>query len=277
MNEKIEKVSEGKKGKAKVKDYMTTDVVIVKPEDTVKDIVKMIHKTGHDGFPVVERGEVKGYICAKHLLLKDEEDPAYKLMSQDVTLAYKEMDLEDAARLMFREGVSKLPVVRETGRMIGIISNTDVIRSQIERADSDKIYNLKKTLEDIHGLNVNLEKGYVDIDELIPTQRMIHNDELKGRMYEMRKGLAEPIIVVEKPRKTILVDGHHRAVASKKLGIKKIEAHKLKIDTDKEIGLEKIPDSSGIKTLEQIEIIDYPPHPLVKLTKMYGDQKNVGE
>ncbi|OUJ18704.1 Chromosome segregation protein Spo0J containing CBS and ParB-like nuclease domain [Methanonatronarchaeum thermophilum] len=273
MTKKIKDVSKTKKEKTKVKDYMTTDVVIVKPEDTVKEIVEMIHKTGHDGFPVVERGEVKGYICAKHLLLKDKTEPAYKIMSEDVTLSYKEMDLEDAARLMFREGVSKLPVVRETGRMIGIISNTDVIRSQIERADSDKIYNLKKTLEDIHGLNVKVEKGYVEVDQLIPTQRMIHNDELKGRMYEMRKGLAEPIIVVEKPRKTILVDGHHRAVASKKLGIKEIEAHKLKINTDKKIGLEKIPESSGIKTLDQIDIIDFPPHPLVKLTKMYGDKK----
>jgi len=32
---------------------MTTEVNTVSPEDKVRDVIKLIKKTGHDGFPVV--------------------------------------------------------------------------------------------------------------------------------------------------------------------------------------------------------------------------------
>ncbi len=271
--EKIDR-GEEKKEKPKVKDYMTTDVVVVKPEDTVKDIAKLIKKTGHNGFPVVERGYVKGYISARDILLKNTDEPVYKLMSRDITLADGDMNLDDAARLMFREGVSKLPVVRETGRVIGLISNSDVIRSQIERANPRKIYSVKRTLEEVHGIDVGIEKGLARVDDLVPTQECIHEDELKGRIYELEKGLAEPIVVVEKPNKILLVDGHHRAVAAKELDIQDIEAYKLKIDIDTEIGLEKVSRKTGIEKLDDIRVIDYSPHPMIKLTKKYGKEEN---
>lgn len=273
----MKKNKTSKKDKPKVKDYMTTDVVVVSPDDTVKEIAKLIKETGHNGFPVVEKGIVKGYIAARHLILQDEEEPAYKLMTKDLTLANRDTDLEDAARLMFREGVSKLPVVRETGRMDGIITNSDVIRSQIERVNPDKILNMKETLEEVHGLPVKVKKDFVEVNSLIPTQKTIYEDELKGRIYELKKGLAEPIIVVQKPDKNVLVDGHHRAVAAKRLGIDKIEAHKLIVNKDIEIGLEKIPENTGIKSLEDIEVVEYASHPLVRLTKLYGKNKQQNE
>lgn len=259
--------------KPKVKDYMTTDVVVVHPDNTVKEIAKLIRETGHNGFPVVENGIVKGYIAARNLILQDENEPAYKIMTTDLTLANRETDLEDAARLMFREGVSKLPVVRETGRMAGIITNSDVIRSQIERVNPDKILNMKKTLEEVHGLNVGIEKGFVKVDSLIPTQKTIYEDELEGRIYELKKGLAEPIIIVQKPDKNVLVDGHHRAVAAKKLDMEEIEAHKLIVNKDVKLGLEKIPENTGIEKLDDIEVVEYASHPLIRLTKLYGKNK----
>ncbi|MCZ7372109.1 MAG: CBS domain-containing protein [Candidatus Methanoperedens sp.] len=54
----------------KVKDYMTTDVNTVSPEDTVRDVIKLIKKTGHDGFPVVQDNKVIGYISAADMLEK---------------------------------------------------------------------------------------------------------------------------------------------------------------------------------------------------------------
>ncbi|OKY78089.1 MAG: Chromosome segregation protein Spo0J containing CBS and ParB-like nuclease domain [Candidatus Methanohalarchaeum thermophilum] len=276
MSREINESKKDKKNKPKVKDYMTTDVVVVEPEDTVEEIAKLIEETGHNGFPVVEKGIVKGYIAARHLVLQDKDELAFKLMSSDITLADRDMDLDDAARLMFRKGISKLPVVRETGRMAGIITNSDVIRSQIERADPRKLRKFKKVLEDVHNINLDIEKGEVKVNELIPTQKNIYEDELEGRIYELKKGLAEPIIIVQKPDKMILVDGHHRAVAAKKLEIDKIEAYKLIIKEDKTIGLEKIPKKSGISNLDDIKIIDYAPHPIGRLTKMYG-QDNQGE
>ena len=82
---------------------------------------------------------------------------------------------------------------------MGIITNSDVIRSQIERADPAKVWKLKKTLETVHGVDITVTRGEVGIDDLVPTQSKIFADELEGRIYELRKGLAEPIIVIHKP------------------------------------------------------------------------------
>ena len=54
--------------KKKVKDYMTYDVVSVDISGTAKDVIDKIHKTHHDGFPVVENNGVVGYISARDLL-----------------------------------------------------------------------------------------------------------------------------------------------------------------------------------------------------------------
>jgi len=48
------------------------------------------------------------------------------------------------------------------------------------------------------------------IVDLVPTQSKIFADELEGRKYELEKGLAEPLIVIQKRNKILLVDGHHR-------------------------------------------------------------------
>ena len=130
----------------KVKNYMTTEVDTVSPENSVKDVIELIRQTGHDGFPVVEEGKVTGYVSASGLLEKSLDEQISRVMSQDVLVADMEMDMSDVARVIFRSGKSKLPVVDESGHLRGIITNSDVIRSHIERTSPQKVWTLKKTL-----------------------------------------------------------------------------------------------------------------------------------
>ncbi|HMB45041.1 MAG TPA: CBS domain-containing protein, partial [Candidatus Methanoperedens sp.] len=58
----------------KVKNYMTTEVDTVSPENSVKDVIELIRRTGHDGFPVVEEGKVTGYVSASGLLEKSLDE-----------------------------------------------------------------------------------------------------------------------------------------------------------------------------------------------------------
>ena len=192
--------------KIRVADYMTRNVYTLKPENTVEEAIELIEKTGHDSFPVVdEEGKVKGYISARDLLKKNPRTRIEENMTRKLYVAREFMDLRDAARVMFRTGHSKLPVVDETNRLVGIISNADVIRSQIERADPDKVEKLRKTIEKVHGVKVNIRKERVEIAKLIPTQSKIYADELRGRIYELKRGLAEPIVVIRRTLVCILL------------------------------------------------------------------------
>jgi len=158
-------------------------------------------------------------------------------------------------------------VVDDEGKLIGIISNSDVIRSQIERATPEKVWKFKKMLESLHGVKIEVKREKVKVDELKPTQPKIYADELQGRIYELERGLAEPLIVVEKPGKKLLIDGHHRVVAAKKLGIKEIDAFVLKFNEDVPLGIERAAKLTKLKSINDIKVIDGLPHPTIELTR----------
>lgn len=255
--------------KIRVRDYMTGEVVVVKLDETVRDVARKMKETGHDGFPAVEDGRLVGYVSARSLVLEDPEEPVFKVMTDDLVVAHPEMGLNDAARVMFRSGVSKLPVVNDTGRLVGILTNSDVIRSQIERATPAKVEDLVKTLERVHGVEADVEREPVPTDSLVPTQGRVYRDELEGRKYELKRGLAEPIVAVEKPEKLILVDGHHRAVAAYQEGMEGLDAYVVKLSKDVELGLERTSERSELRGLEDVEILEDDQHPLIRLTKRY--------
>jgi IMP dehydrogenase len=246
----------------KVKNYMTQEVDTVSPENTVKDVIELIKKTGHDGFPVVECGKVTGYVSASGLLEKSLDENISNVMSRDVLVADTEMEMSDVARVIFRSGKSKLPVVDNSGHLRGIITNSDVIRSHIERTSPQKVWTLKKTLETIHNIHVDVIRETVHIDE-----PKVYADELDGRIYELKKGLAEPIVVIRKSNRLILVDGHHRVIAARKLGIKSMDAYVIPIGDEIHLGMEKTARSSGLHTMSDVRILDYAKHPLVEITK----------
>src|SRR6056297_1285894 len=164
----------------RVKAYMTRAVTTVSPTDTVEAVRAQIDgKDGHNGFPVVRDGRVEGFVTGRDLLADDAE----------AIVADPEMTITDAARVIVRSDIQKLPVVDDDGELVGILSNTDVIRSQIERATPEKVAKLSRTLTDIHGVELSQERRSVALAELVPTQAEVYADELDGRRYELERGL----------------------------------------------------------------------------------------
>lgn len=251
---------------ALVKDYMTRKVITVTPTTPNNEVIRLMKDTGHDGFPVKTNGEVIGMVTAFDLLLKTWEPDVEGIMSKDVVVADQEMTINDAARVMFRMGISRLPVIDKEGKLVGIITNTDIVRSHIERSTPTKVNYFKKTLEQLYGIKTSLVLMKVPINNLRPTQNKIYADELQGRTYELERGLAEPAIVVGVGKRFVLVDGHHRTVAALKLGYDEIDSYVIKLDEDIKLGMEKTADKEGIFTFQDIEVIDDAQHPLIALT-----------
>jgi len=122
------------------------------------------------------------------------------------------------------------------------------------------------TLKKLYNVDPTLDRGTVPVKDLLPTQSKIYEDELEGRIYEIKKGLAEPIIVVKRPGRIILVDGHHRAIAAKKLGITALDAYIIEIREDIELGMERTALAMNLKSLDDVQVLDYARHPLVAIT-----------
>ncbi len=238
----------------KVKNYMSSNVITASPEQTIEEVFKIMQETTHDGFPVVEGGNLIGIVTSRDIILRRGGKKVREVMSKDVVVTFPETNLIDAARVMFRRGFSRLPVVDENKKLVGIITNTDVIRSHIERATPDKVRKLTESLEKLYSVRTIVRLAKVKISELLPTQNRIQPDEFRGREYELKRGLAEPIVVIKSGERMVLVDGHHRALAAMKMGVEEISAYVIVLSKDIELGLEKTARAMGLKSIGDIKM-----------------------
>ncbi len=260
--------------KPQVAEYMTRDVATVSPEETVEAVATRIAESDdHSGFPVTERRRVEGFVSARDLLLADDHEQIFRVMTTDLLVAHPEMNVTDAARVILRSGIQKLPVVDDAGNLVGIISNSDVIRSQIERATPEKVGKLMRTLEQIHEVDLTQERRTIPLGGLTPTQGRVYADELEGRRYELERGLAEPLVVIDNGGTLLLADGHHRVLAADRLGIDEMDAYVIVVSEAVELGMARTAESEGLAQIDDIDVVDYAHHPLIQTTQRLQSTK----
>lgn len=262
------------RNKSFVKDYMTENVISVSPDTKTEDVINLMRESHHNSYPVVKDEKLVGMVTAFDLVAKEHCDRVEGIMTKKLVVANQDLSINDASRVMFRRGISRMPVVNENGNLVGIITNTDMVRSHIERSTPNKVDYFKRTLEQLYGIHTTLRHMDVETIKLRPTQDRVYADELEGRAYELKKGLAEPAIVVKTGDRWILVDGHHRAVASLQNGYETVDCYVIDLGQDIKLGMEKTADKAGIKTFEDIEIIDDDKHPLIAITESMQDQES---
>ncbi|MDR1405318.1 MAG: CBS domain-containing protein [Candidatus Methanoplasma sp.] len=254
-----------------VEDYMIKGVRTVTPDMTVSQVRDELINSSFHGFPIVENEYLLGYVSAKELL-KFIDRPSAKMrevMGRGTLCAVPSMSIEDATRILFRYGLRNLPVVNDDRKLVGIISNIDIVRSQIEKSRPAKVMSVKNLLEQQNGIRLKIFNQEIPIKDLIPTQKEVYMDELIGRQYEIKRGLNEPLIVIKRLNGYLVVDGHHRIMAAQRLGLSTFNAIVLEPnDLNVRLGLEKTAEKWGLKTLNDVKIIEGAKHPFMEVTTM---------
>lgn len=242
-----------------VKDYLHTGIIVAMPRFTVEYVERMVLKYRHVGFPVVENEKLVGFVSILDILFRHPKARIDKFMSTDVIVATPDMEISRAAKIMWRNGIYSLPVIDEDNKLIGIISNADILRADIEHSSYDKVLKTKEMFENLHNCKIFIREEDVKVQNLISTQNEIDADELQARMYEIQKKLNEPIVVLRTNNKDFIIDGHHRAVAAAKLGIKEISAYILTSETPVKFGYEETASKLNLKCInEMAAVLDGP-------------------
>lgn len=255
---------------------MIRDVQCVSPDMTVEQVRDKIINSNFHGFPIVENGYLLGYVSAKELLRHMDKPKAKmrQVMTRGTLCAIPSMSIDDATRVLFRYGLRNLPVVDEDKKIVGIISNIDIVRSQIERARPGKVMSVKNFMEQQNGIRLRVSNQEIPIDELIPTQKEVYMDELIGRQYEIKRGLNEPLIVIKRLNGYLVVDGHHRVMAAKRMGLKTFKAIVLEPNNmEVSLGLERTAERWGLHSLDDVKIIEGAKHPFMEITTMLLPQE----
>lgn len=140
---------------------MSREVICLKPEDTVESLRATLVENGISGAPVVdEQGKVVGIVSTTDVVRDQHErgetleepeavrlqandgityspGPGYRLidpgatvsdvMSRKVITIREDTSIAEASELMARNHVHRLPVVSETGQVVGLVSSLDIL------------------------------------------------------------------------------------------------------------------------------------------------------
>ena len=101
--------------KSYVKDYMTKDVISVSPDTSTEEVIELMRKSRHNSYPVVENDRLVGMVTAFDIVAKPWADTVDGIMSTKLVVANQDLSINDASRVMFRRGISRMPVVNEAG------------------------------------------------------------------------------------------------------------------------------------------------------------------
>jgi CBS domain-containing protein len=142
------------------KEIMTTSVITVAPDTPVAEIARLLREKHISGAPVVDKaGKVVGIVTEIDLIKRHArlhfpvylpfldsliflESPrhyqdevrrvlgttAQEIMTQPVRTARPETDVEEIATMMVEERTNPIPILDETGVLVGIVSHTDIVR-----------------------------------------------------------------------------------------------------------------------------------------------------
>jgi tRNA nucleotidyltransferase (CCA-adding enzyme) len=115
---------------ATVGQIMSYGVHTLAPTDTVAEAAAVMARYGHEGFPVVEHGEIVGVLTRreidKAMHHKLEGSAIRQFMRKGRFFVTPQDSVETLQDLMTQEGLGQVPVV-EHDKIIGIVTRTDLI------------------------------------------------------------------------------------------------------------------------------------------------------
>jgi CBS domain-containing protein len=140
----------------KVRDLMQSDVRTTTPDASLKDVARTLVENRISGMPVCDAdGKVVGVISEGDILFKERGRPqqrpaplgwlldggssadlrkatarvAADAMTAPAITIRPSSSATEAARLMIEEGVNRLPVVKQDGHVVGIVTRADLVRA----------------------------------------------------------------------------------------------------------------------------------------------------
>jgi len=125
---------------------MSKKLVVCSPEDEADNVWRMMQKRSFAACPVVLKGKLVGIITQKNLLDSGALFPAFEaekgrfksppkiqsVMKTPVVSLKPSNTVKDAAELMLKRNIGRVPVADERGRLVGIVDRQDVVKTLIK-------------------------------------------------------------------------------------------------------------------------------------------------
>ena len=202
----------------RVVDVMTTDVLTVHPDTSLKQVAELLSRCGISGLPVVDaERHVLGVVSEADIILKerrrrtpgfwrrvfDGEEPlspkasartAGEAMTSPAVTITAERRVDTAAALMLDRQVNRLPVLDRDGALAGIVTRADLVRAFVH-SDEEIAREIREDVL-IHELWLDPEDFQVLVERGEVTIEAPARTEAERELLVRRVGLVPGVVTV---------------------------------------------------------------------------------
>lgn len=138
-----------------VREWMTTPVLTISPTASISNAHQMMKENGVRRLPVVDHDRLVGIITIGDVREASPSDATTlsiwelnylwaqltveKIMTRHPYTIEADNSILDAAQIMLDKKISGLPVVDEDGKLVGMITESDVFRMLIKQRQAESV------------------------------------------------------------------------------------------------------------------------------------------
>jgi len=111
---------------------MSKDVACLNPQDSIEKAAQLMKQYNVGSIPVCSNNTVSGIVTDRDIALRavasgqdSGQTTVSNIMTSNPTVGNPEMDVHDAAEIMSKEQIRRLPIV-ENNSLVGIVSLGDI-------------------------------------------------------------------------------------------------------------------------------------------------------
>lgn len=129
----------------RVAEAMTRDVRVASPDQSIRDVARIMADLDIGSLPVGENDRLVGMITDRDIVIralaqgKTPDAKVRDVMSQDVKYCYEDDEIANVAHNMGDIQVRRLPVVNRDKRLVGIVALADVATQEDAHTAGDAI------------------------------------------------------------------------------------------------------------------------------------------
>ena len=127
-----------------IKNWMSKDVVTVDVNDSMQDATRLLKKHNIRGLPVIENGKLVGIVTDRDLKRASASDATTleihellyliskikvkEIMTKNPITVSVDSTIDEAAEVLLDNKITGAPVIDDSGKVVGIITQTDIFR-----------------------------------------------------------------------------------------------------------------------------------------------------
>jgi CBS domain-containing protein len=126
-----------------LRDIMTTNVVSVTSNQSVREAAALMSQHNIGSLPVVDNGMLTGIVTDRDITIRctsqgmNPDSPVSQFMSTNLVSGNSTMDVHEAANLMAQQQIRRLPVV-DNQQLVGMVALGDLATTQIYQNEASQ-------------------------------------------------------------------------------------------------------------------------------------------